>query len=68
MEIEKMSYQTIQIDLGNSPLPNWRYVTGIDLRNDLWCSIYPSDNVSVDRLAECHAIYPDKTFRIVEVK
>jgi hypothetical protein len=60
-----MPYKTIQIDLGNA---NWRYVTGIHLVNDLYCSIYPSNNVGIDRLPECQAIYPKMTFRIVEVK
>jgi hypothetical protein len=61
-------YKTIQIDLGNAPTQNWRYVTGIDLRNDLWCSIYPSDNITSERLDDCKAIYPKMNFRIVDVQ
>ena len=59
-----MTYKTIQIDLGNS---NWRYVTGIHLDNDLYCSIYPSNNVGIEKLAECKVIYPKMTFRVCEV-
>ena len=61
-------YKTIEIDLGNAPTPNWRYVTGIDLRNDLWCSIYPSNNIGIERIDECKAIYPKLNFRISEVR
>lgn len=54
-------YKIIQVDLGNN---NWRYVTGIHLLNDIYCSIYPSNNVNIDRLDECKSIYPNLNFRI----
>lgn len=62
-----MAYKTIQIDLGNSPTPNWRYVTGIYGSQDLTYSIYENVKITEDRLSECKAIYPKMNFRIVEV-
>ena len=60
--------KTIQIDLGNSPTPNWRYVTGIYGSQDLTCSIYENVKITEDRLPECNKIFPKIKFRIVEVQ
>ena len=58
--------KTIQIDLKNSPNPNWRYVTGIYGSQNIGCSIYPNVKIGIDRLAECKKIFHKHDFRIVE--
>jgi hypothetical protein len=61
-------YKTIQIDLGNAPTPNWRYITGIYGNNDITYSIYPNNKINEDRLKDCKAIYPKMNFKIVDVQ
>ena len=61
-------YKTIEIDLGNAPTPNWRYVCGIYGSQYLTYSIYPNNKINEDRLQDCKAIYPKMNFRISEVR
>jgi hypothetical protein len=65
-------YKTIEIDLGNAPTPNWRYVTGFNsYEKSLYCSIYPNSGVSVDldrKIEICKKWHPTLNFRISEVR
>lgn len=54
----------IKIDLGNSPKPNWRYVTGIVNGNDLSYSIYSINALNEKYIEQCKNIYPNFNFKL----